>query len=181
MKKQLSVNQFDSKYKLDIRKAMSMDIADIFLRPGYDIDYDIKLENGKNLQRDFVWTIEQKRSVIVSILKKIEIPNCSFVLYRERPGINTTLIKVVDGKQRLKAIEEFVKGKFGIIVDNEEYFFSDLDPEANYRLITHSLNVNVIYEYDDKKLSDDQLISWFELVNFAGTPQDLDHLEKLKS
>lgn len=171
----LSLSAFESKYKLDIRSSNSMYINMIFNpKYNYQIDYDIKLSNGKNLQRDFVWTIFQKRELIKSILKGIEIPNFAFVIYEHY------LLRVVDGKQRLKAIEEFYNGKFGIIVDDIEYFIDDLDDNAKSRIITTTINVNPIYEYSDTKLSDNQLIAWFEMINFAGTPQDIEHIKNLQ-
>lgn len=184
-KKKLSTKAFEPKYKLDIRPICTYEPHSLFEKPENSkyidiIDYNVKLSNGKNLQRDFVWSIEQKRSLIVSILKQIQIPNFAVVIYR--PGDRqTTIYKIIDGKQRLKSIEEFMKGEFGLIVDGEEYFYTDLDEMARYRFRCASLNFNIIYEYDDVRLSDEQLISWFELVNFAGTQQDIDHLEKLKS
>lgn len=183
-KPKLSTKAFESKYKLDIRSVVSYRPTDLFLKVSkfpYIIDYDVVLSNGKNLQRDFVWTIDQKRSLIVSMMKELQLPNFAVVCYRTEDDRNTTVFKIVDGKQRLKTIEQFLNGEFGLLVDNEEYFYDDLDKMAQYRINCYSLNFNLIYEYDDNKLTDDQLISWFELVNFAGTPQDIDHLKMLKN
>jgi len=184
MKNKLSTKAFEPKYKLNIQSATSHSARRLFdPKYRYVIDYDIKLSNGKNLQRDFVWTIEQKRSLIVSLMKELQIPNFAIVVYQDDSLSHkdrVTTYKIIDGKQRLKTIEEFYKGEFGLLVDGVEYFYNDLDDMAQYRVIDYSLLFNVVYEYPDTKLSDDQLISWFELVNFAGTSQDLDHLEKLK-
>lgn len=183
--KKLSVKNFQPKYKLDIQSATSNSARRLFdPKYNYIIDYDVKLSNGKSLQRDFVWTIDQKRSLIISMLKELQLPNFAVVVYKDDYNFskNTpTVFKIIDGKQRLKTIEEFYKGEFGLLVDGIEYFYSDLDDMAQYRVLDYSLLFNIIYEYEDTKLSDEQLISWFELVNFAGTQQDIKHLENLKS
>ncbi len=102
MKKKLSTKQLLPKYKLDIRTACSYDANDLFIRNKgknrVTIDYNVKLSNGKNLQRDFVWTVEQKRSLILSILKELQIPNFAVVIYRNEKR-DTQTYKIIDGKQ----------------------------------------------------------------------------------
>ena len=184
MKTKLSTSAFDSKYKLDIRQVVNYSPDDLFKRYTkfpYVIDYDVKLSNGLPLQRDFVWSIEQKRALIVSMLKELQLPNFLVVLYRADDSERTTTLKIIDGKQRLSTIEQFINGEFGLMLEDEEYFFVDLDVDAKRRINSYSLNFNIIYEYDDCKLSDAQLVSAFEYVNFAGTPQDIEHFDKLKT
>lgn len=147
-----------------------------------DIDYDIILSNGKKLQREFVWTIEQKRELILSILKDIPIGQFQVINYTH--GNNRSrdkqTFKIVDGKQRLSTVLDFVQGKFGFIWDEVEYFIDDLELFTKLKFKSFSFDFNVVYEYEDKRLTDEQLIGWFERVNFAGTPQDKEHLEYLK-
>lgn len=183
--KELKLTTIAPKYNLDIKPACSYSPKDLFVQHEGSkykniIDYDVKLSNGKNLQRDFVWNIDQKRSLIISILKELQIPNFAVVIYRDDNNNYESTYKIIDGKQRLKTIEEFFNEGFGIIYEGIEYFLSDLDEWGRYRFKCCSLSFNIIYEYPDAMLTDEQLISWFELVNFAGTPQDLNHLEKLK-
>ena len=46
----------------------------------YDIDWDVYLPSyGFNLQRPFVWTVEQNRELIMSILRENFIPKISVV------------------------------------------------------------------------------------------------------
>jgi uncharacterized protein with ParB-like and HNH nuclease domain len=184
MKTKLSTSAFESKYKLDIRQACTYEPEMLFRQRDenyrYVIDYDITLSNGQPLQRDFVWTIEQKRALIISMLKRFVLPNFLVVIYRPDDK-SRQIFKIIDGKQRLSTIEQFINGEFGLMLDDEEYFFGDLDVEAKRRINSYSLNFNIIYEYDDCKLSDAQLVSAFEYVNFAGTPQDIEHFDKLKT
>jgi hypothetical protein len=43
----------------------------------------------------------------------------------------------------------------------------------------YPLHFKIAYEYEDCKFTDDDLLNWFYLVNFAGTQQDKEHLDKL--
>jgi hypothetical protein len=91
------------------------------------------------------------------------------------------IFKVIDGKQRLSAWMWFCQGKFPIVVNNIEYYFNDLDSWAQGELMySNWIKADVAYEYHDKLISDELKIQWFEMINFAGTPQDKSHLENLK-
>lgn len=184
----LTSKHFEPKYKLDIRSAVSYEPSCFFGENKweyYHIDTDVLLSNGEPLQRDHVWDIHQKRSLIISILKGLEIPNFLVVIYKDDitngGGIRDTYFKIIDGKQRITTIKEFIEGKFGLLVNDIEYFFNDLEKMTQFKITNCNLKFNVIYEYPDTRLSDEQLISAFEYVNFAGTPQDIKHFEKLKT
>jgi hypothetical protein len=43
------------------------------------------------------------------------------------------------------------------------------------------VTADVAYSYPDVPITDDQKIAWFEMINFAGTPQDIEHLNNLKA
>lgn len=186
MKALLTTSDLVPNYKLDIQSPISYNANSLFLRPNitskykYIIDYEVKLSNGKSLQRDFVWNIEQKRSLILSMIKELQMPNFAVALERSN-DMKTTIFRIIDGKQRLSTIEQFVNNEFCLVHNGQEYFYKDMDDMCQYRVHSYSLNFNIIYEYDDERLSDEQLISWFELVNFAGTAQDEKHLQYLKS
>jgi hypothetical protein len=179
----------------DVRKELpfniSYNLADISIKDilnkekyNIEIDWDVYLPTkGINLQRGFVWTLEQKRELILSIFKGIKIPNLTFILFREdfNKENRKSIYKIIDGKQRLSTMLSFCKGEFSVIWNNKEYFFDDLDLSIQGEFLYHGrLISNIGYEYPDKLISDDDKITWFELINFAGTPQDKEHLNKLK-
>ena len=145
-------------------------------RYGYSLDFDVYLPSkGINLQRPFCWTLDQQREFIISLLKGINIPLMALIHY------NHEVFKVIDGKQRLSAWMWFCEGKFSIIVNDEEYYFKDLEPLAQSELMwSRWVKADVAYEYPDKLISDDDKIAWFEMINFTGTPQDIEHLKNLK-
>lgn len=181
----LSRKSLIPRFNFDIRDAVSYQIDYFFGDKKFDdyvIDYDIFLSNGKPLQRDYVWTLEQKRSFILSLLKEINIPNMLVLLYNDDINKKSERIfKIVDGKQRISTIRDFFNGCFGILFDDKEYFYNDLDDDTKMFLRTRDLRFNIVYEYPDTLLSDSDLVNMFEFVNFAGTPQDINHLVNLKN
>lgn len=170
----------------DIRTPLPFNInygmADISVRHLLDstwpasIDWDVYLPTkGKNLQRGFVWTLEQKRELIYSIFKGIKIPPISIISFEHK------IYKIIDGKQRLSTILQFCENRFPIIWEDKEYYFRDLDWDIQGEFLSHGLiTANIAYEYEDKLIPDDLKIRWFEMINFAGTPQDIEHLKNLK-
>ena len=89
------------------------------------------------------------------------------------------IYQVIDGKQRLSAMIDFLKGKFDLIIDEKSYFFDDL-PEDYQRVISGFMFPYYIVSEDfGNKFSDEDKISWFRYINFAGTPQDAEHLKNL--
>lgn len=139
------------------------------------VDFDVFLESkGFNLQRDFVWTLSQKRELIWSIFMRRHIPRMAFVF-----TVDNTY-KIVDGKQRLSTMIGYLNNEFSLLYENEEYFFKDLSTEHQRHLEMYAFPYDVYNEEVGKPLRDEQLIQWFKFINFAGTPQDLIHLQKLK-
>lgn len=169
--------------KLNIRNEISYTPVDFFY-PGEGIrshrsmrrtiDYDVKLSNGTLLQRDFVWTLKQKQELIWSIWKEITLPRFAILIYED------TIFKIIDGKQRLSTIGAFMNNEFPIEIDGCEFYYKDCDSHLQRLVWNCDLRVNIIYEYEGECLSDEELIHWFELLNWAGTPQDRQHFDQLK-
>jgi len=139
----------------------------------YKIDFDVFLPTiGINLQRSLVWTLFQKRELIWSMLISRRIPCLTL--------INTwdEVWQVIDGKQRLTAMFDFIDDKFTLEVDGVEYLFSELPQD--YQLAINNYHVRYYYVYEmQPPIPDDLKIEWFKLINFAGTPQDQEHLKNL--
>ena len=101
--------------------------------------------------------------------------------YSQISSDKKTCFRIIDGKQRLSTIYDFIDGKFPININGFDYFYAELDKSGQMAIWNYSMNFRTVYEYEDKKLSDADLIALFEYVNFTGTPQDADHIEKLKN
>lgn len=172
---------FINKNSVETRGPYSYSPRELLNIDNFEIDYEVLLSNGKPLQRKFVWSLEQKRDLILSILKDIPIGTFQAINYaKERRGKDLQIFKIIDGKQRLSTILEYIQGKFGFIYDEVEYFIDDLELYTKNKIRFNGLSFDIVYEYEDTRLTDEQLIAWFERVNYFGTPQDKEHLEYLK-
>jgi len=147
------------------------------------VDFDVYLPSiGKNLQRDFVWTKEQKSELIISVLKGITLNSLAIILDKGPRMDSPTVMRIIDGKQRLSTMLDFYKGLFSISVKGNEYFYEDLEEDAQRLIKYYSFRARTAYEYtqENEPIADEEKIAWFEMINFAGTPQDAQHLENLK-
>lgn len=144
--------------------------------------YD-KEGNKQYYQRDFVWTEEDKRTLIDSIYNNID---CGKILVRKRSWaeVRKSIEKgetevafndLVDGKQRLKAIKDFIENKFE---DSYGNFYSDLSRLAQSRLTNHQL-----FSYSElpENCPDEIVIQQFLKLNYCGVPQSQSHISYVKS
>lgn len=145
-----------------------------------DIDFDVYLPTrGRNLQRDYVWTIEQKRELIWSILMGRYIPRMAMInVIRSADDIGG-LYQVIDGKQRLSAMLDFYQGKYDLIIDGRSYYFNDLPDDYQLEISKFNFAYYIVSEYPEKRFTDEDKINWFRYINFAGTPQEEKHLNDL--
>lgn len=133
-------------------------------------------------QRPLVWSDEDKRNLIDSIYNNID---CGKILIRNRgwKEIENLIDKgetevawcdVVDGKQRLNAVMDFIDGKFA---DNYGNYYEDLSENAQRRLTDHQL-----FSYSElpENSSDESVIEQFLRLNFCGVPQSKEHIQFVK-
>ena len=145
-----------------------------------NIDWDVYLPTKQiNLQRDFVWTLEQKRELIFSLLIGRHIPHCAVINIIDQNDDRKDINQIIDGKQRLSTIFSFLDDKFTIVIDDEEYLFSELPNEYKQVFNTTYFRYYLVNEQHNKPITDDQKIQWFKFINFSGTPQDKEHINKL--
>lgn len=149
------------------------------------LDFDVIVNTPKGqkpLQRGLVWTLLQKQSLIETKLKGIKIPPMSVCIFENKKG--EKIHQIIDGKQRLTTILAFINNEFPIIVNDVEYFYKNFDRITAFEF-DREIHADVFYSYEDAKseksseffLADADKIAWFKKINFAGTPQDLEHLK----
>jgi uncharacterized protein with ParB-like and HNH nuclease domain len=152
----------------------------VSFRHDVSIDFDVFLPSiNKNLQRGNVWTLQQKQELIRSIIlgRNINLPT---VIIQVDANSKRT-IEVIDGKQRISAIIDFLDGKFEV----DGNFYNDFNlnlpkyPNANCFKTNLSIKMNVYYSYPEDLITDQQKIELFKMLNFSGTPQDEEHLKFL--
>ena len=142
-------------------------------------------KNGekKYYQRNFVWTLKDKQLLIRSLYNGI---NCGSVLLRKhsfnwienqiKSGNTEVAFKdVVDGKQRLNTLIEFV---LGIFPDENGFYFSDLPDRAKSKF--RGLN-SISYSVLEENATDEDTLNCFILMNSGGVTIDNEHIEKVKN
>ena len=148
------------------------------------IDLDVYLPSkNRNLQRGNVWTIDQKRELILSIFMKRHIPSISILSIiddRDSKENLPDILQVIDGKQRLSTMIEFLNGDFTIEIDNKEYYLSELPEEYQRCYLQYDVKAIMCYEDFDEPINDQDKIDWFKKINFFGTPMDQEHLKSLE-
>lgn len=88
---------------------------------------------NRRYQRKLVWTIEEKRSFLDSIINGYPVP---LVLLAEVTTSRGRKLEIIDGMQRMNAIMSFIDQEFDI---NEKYF--DLDTMADTKLLKDNGNL----------------------------------------
>lgn len=134
-------------------------------------------------QRPLVWNVEDKQLLIESVYQNID---CGKILVRKRGWDELRDMQkkgetelswhdVVDGKQRLNAIKDFLLGEFPDLHGN---YFSDLSFSAQHKFTNHQL---FSYAEMPEGTRDEDVIRQFLKLNFAGVPQSLEHIDFVKS
>lgn len=135
--------------------------------------YDFGVDLNPSYQREHVWSLEDKVSLIDSIMKNIDIGKFVFIHreFKESKEKGTGLFEILDGKQRLTALCEFFEDRFTY----KGKTFSQLHPYDKNQIIDY--NVSVAELHID---SEEKRIEIFIKLNTAGRVMDKDHLEKVK-
>ena len=160
-----------------INKGLSIGKTKEMLLLDFDMDVFLPTRN-MNLQRPLVWTLQQKQQLILSVFKEIDIGKLSLIQVKTD---TSRIYEVVDGKQRLNAILSFLKDEFPLFIENHLYTFSELPEDVRLYFSRQWITADVAYSYPDvdAAITDQEKIDWFLRINFAGTPQDLSHHQKL--
>ena len=135
--------------------------------------------NKQRYQRPFVWKTSQKQALISSIYNGVD---CGKVLVRERDygDLMSTHAKgerelafhdIVDGKQRMNAVREFILGKFKDVHGNK---YADLSDNAQSNFLSHQL---FSYCSLPHSTSDAEVLRQFLKLNFSGIPQSKAHMK----
>lgn len=142
-------------------------------------------KNGQKAyyQRDFVWTLKDKQLLIESIynhisIGKIVIRENKFteVLKQYNLGNKEVCFKdIVDGKQRLNALYEFVNDK---ITDMYGNYYSDLSSIAQNEFQNY---MGLSFYLLPEDTTDEETINEFLSVNFTGVQMSQEHINFVKS
>ena len=178
----LSLNRFQRKYSHHINHGLSFFYLSK-LREYIDFDFDVFLPTiGKSLQRGLVWTMEQKQALIISILRDQKLTPFVVIQRNDFQKDDKYDFQVIDGKQRLTTLFDFIDGKFPIEADGWKYDINTLPADCKKQILSYmGCTFNVHYDYPTEPISDQTKIDLFEDVNWLGTPQEIEHLNSLKN
>jgi hypothetical protein len=142
---------------------------------------DFGVDFNPPYQRGMVWDIEDKQLLIDSIFRGADIGKFVFLTREHETKKNADgqqetlpLYEILDGKQRLSALIEFVYDGFTY----NGLRFSQMS-ESDRRFITN-YSVNIA-EIPKESMSEADILRLFIRLNTAGKPQDPDHLKKLQA
>ena len=111
-------------------------------------------------QRGLVWTEEQDIRLIESIWKGIPIGTYSYV---QNDDVKTDGL-LIDGQQRLYAIECYLKDEFPVL----GYYWSELTPvDRRVFSVSRSFPCYIVESSDEEFLR-----GYYDLMNFGGTAHD---------
>ncbi len=115
-----------------------------------------RIDTNPDYQRPPVWTRAQKQLLVDTILRNYDIPK----FYWRRTGRKPDTYDVVDGQQRLRAIWEFIEGKFTLpknasAIDDDPVAsvgYGDLPDELRIRFDTYPLDVVLVEDADEDEV-----------------------------
>ena len=127
-------------------------------------------------QRRSVWSQTYKDYFIDTVL--LDYPAPAVFLYEEIDEMGSARYSVVDGKQRLSALFEFLGNTFPIsdsatLESHRGIYFKDLPPEINKRVFRYQFSIEFLPTVDESALS-----NIFDRINrnvARLTPQELRH------
>lgn len=141
-------------------------------------------ENGTKVyyQRERCWTLEQKQALLDSIFNSV---GCGLVVVRRRgwPELETMAANgetelafhdIVDGKQRLSTIVDFVHNKFPT---SDGVYWRDFSDHAQAQFENSKM---ISYAELPENTTDEEVLYQFLKVNHAGVPQSKAHIEFVK-
>jgi len=134
-------------------------------------------------QRPFVWTLEQKQAFLSSMYNNVD---CGKIIVRQRSHEDLLKLNksgetelafhdIVDGKQRLKTIQEFL---LGAIKDEFGNFYGDLSEGAQVKFLRQQ---SIGYGLMRDGVTDADVLRQFLKMNFSGIPQSPEHMKFVQS
>lgn len=127
-----------------------------------------KIKFNNDYQRDFEWEEKDKIELINSIFNGVDIGSFTFIPLKE----SNNIYEILDGKQRLLSILEFVTDQFKY----QGKYFSELHNED--RMFIRGYRIS--HCETKENLSEKEKISYYLSLNTRGKVQNSKHLNKLK-
>lgn len=127
------------------------------------------IDDKPDYQRDLVWDLSDKISLIDSIFKNIDIGK--FTLIKRPFDVNDKGYEILDGKQRLNTIIEFYEDRFTY----RGLKFSELHVRDQWYFENFNVNVGITDPMTNK-----EKYEYFLRLNVGGRSQDPSHIKKVE-
>lgn len=128
-------------------------------------------------QRTLVWTLKQKQDYINNLFNGMAEIRPTILLYYED---KKDIYEVLDGKQRLTTLFQFIDNEFAIIVDGEEVYFNDLIDSDKKFILNHNVYWTRIMSFKvlEPIALEDKLTLFLE-KNYLGTHMSDEQINKV--
>jgi len=142
-------------------------MGDIFTKA-----YHFGINFEPEYQREFVWNLEDKVSLIDSIFHNVDIGKFTFIHYSSDKWLETGYgYEILDGKQRLRAILDFYEDRFTY----KGKLFSELSDRDQYHFRDYG-----IVEAEARNLTQEQILRYFIMLNTGGRIMAKEQIEKVR-
>lgn len=141
------------------------------------------MELNPEYQRGIVWTDEQKQNYIKNLFEGRAYIQPTIILYSDdsKPGISW-IWEVLDGKQRLTTIFEFIENEFPININGMDVFFDNLIDKDQRFIMYHDVRYKrIMSRHGSKDIDKKYKLMLFLEMNLLGTRMDEAHLKKIES
>ena len=123
-------------------------------------------------QREFVWDLEDKVSLIDSIFNNVHIGKFTFLHYDDQKWSETGFsYEIIDGKQRLRAILDFYEDRFT--------YKGKLYSELSHRDKNHFRDYPIM-EAELHNLNREQILRYFIMLNTGGRIMAKEQIDKVR-
>lgn len=127
-----------------------------------------ELDMNPPYQRELVWKTSHKIAFIEYLISGMPIGDFAVAT------IDTDtqyMVELVDGKQRINAILSFMNDEFGIHIDDELVYFSEMNISEQRKFRNIPLPVTELLHANDLIVR----VRYFYKINFGGVPQSEEH------
>ena len=153
----------EERYYLRMLNSPLSSLVSMVHRTHAGVDFEV------DYQREHVWGKKDKIALIDSIFENVDIGK--FVFVQRSMGHKGKLYEILDGKQRLTAITEFVEDRYKY----RGFYFSELSFKDQHKLLDH----NISYGYLENP-SKEAIFETFIKVNTCGKPMASKHINHVK-
>lgn len=169
------VNRFG---QLTIWKGQEIEIVkvDTDLSKIYRKYAEEEIDLNPEYQRELVWTDKQKQEYILAILK--QRAKITPVIIEKLTEQGTVLYEILDGKQRLTALFDYIDNKYPL--QTGEYF-KDLSAKDINVITQTRVSYTRITSYNECDVPLDFKLAYFLEINALGTKITDEHIEKIKN